>query len=73
MARLVVFSVSGLCLALVGVVGLAAYTAARLPDSGVVVVSAPATNGRWQAKPMSTGLRPGPHTHGCAAGGKLVG
>ena len=72
MARLVVFSVSGLCLALVGVVGLAAYTAARLPDSGVVVVSAPA-NGRWQAKPMSTGLRPGPRTHECAAGSRRVG
>ena len=70
MARLAVFSVSSLCLALVGVVGLAAYTA-RLPDSGVVVVSAPA-NLSWQVKPMSTGLRPGPRTHGCAAGSKRV-
>ena len=72
MARLVVFSVSSLCLALVGVVGLAAYTAARLPDSGVVLVSAPAT-GSWQVRPVSTGLRPGPRTHGCTAGSKLVG
>ena len=72
MARLVVFSVSSLCLALVAVVGLAAYTAARLPDCAVVVVSAPAI-GSWQVKPMSTGLRPGPRTHGCAAGSKLVG
>jgi hypothetical protein len=72
MARLVVFSVSSLCLARVGVVGLAAYTAARLPDSGVVVVSAP-TTGSWQVKPMSTGLRPGPLTHGCAARSKFVG
>jgi hypothetical protein len=71
MARLVLFSVSGLCLALVGVGGLAAYTAARLPDGGVVVVSAPA-NLSWQVKPMSTGLRPGPRTHGCAAGSKRV-
>jgi hypothetical protein len=72
MARLVVFSVSSLCLALVGVVGLAAYTAARLRDSGVVVVSAPAT-GSWQVNPMSTGLCPRPRNHGCAADSKLVG
>ena len=72
MARLVVFSVSSLCLALVGVVGLAAYTAARLPDGGVVVVSAPAA-GSWQVKPMSTRIRPGPRTRGCAAGSKRVG
>jgi len=72
MARLVVFSVSSLCLALVGIVGLGAYTTARLPDSGVVVVSAPAT-GSWLVRPMSTGLRAGPRTHGCAAGSKLVG
>jgi hypothetical protein len=41
MGRLVVFSVSSLCLACVAAAGLAAYTAAHPFDAGVVAVSTP--------------------------------
>jgi hypothetical protein len=42
MGRVVLFSISNLCLALVVVVWLAAYTAARTEAAGVGAVSAPA-------------------------------
>ncbi len=69
MARLVVFSVGSLCIALAAAAGLAGYTAAQLPDTRVVVVSGPAP-GNWQAKLMSAALAPRPRITGCAARGK---
>ena len=68
MARLVVFSVGSLCIALAAAAGLAGYTAARLPDARVVVMSA--APGNWQAKLMSAALAPRPRITGCAGRGK---
>jgi hypothetical protein len=72
MARLVAFTVTTFGLALIGVAGLAAYTAARPADSGVVVMSVPATGSR-KVRPLSVALHPGPRTTGCTASSKLAG
>jgi hypothetical protein len=71
MKRAVLFSVTSLCLALVAVAGLAAYSAAHPPHMGVLVHSAAIE--RSQLQPMSADVRPGPRTFGCAENHKLTG
>ena len=71
MKRAVLFSVTSLCLALVAVAGLAAYSAAHPPHMGVLVDSA--AREKSQLRPMSTDLRPDPRTVGCAENRTLTG
>ncbi len=87
MARVFVFSLTSLCLALVAVVGLGAYSAAHLPraavlvgagsggglgDTGAVMRYRPPT-GNSRVRLMSVGVRSEPRPGVCAARGKLRG
>src|SRR5262249_2096855 len=70
MKRVVLFSVTSLCLALVAVAGLAAYTAAHPPHMGALVDSGAIE--KSQLRPMSADLRPSSRTGGCAENRKLT-
>ena len=71
MKRVVLFSVTSLCLALVAVAGLAAYSAAHPPHMGALLDSVAIETS--QLRPMSADLRPGPRPGGCAENRKLTG
>ena len=66
MKRAVLFSVTSLCLALVAVAGLAAYSAAHPPHLGVLVDSTAIE--KSQLRTISADLRPSPRTGGCERG-----
>jgi hypothetical protein len=72
MGRLVVFSVSGFCLAFVAAAGLGAYTAAHPEDAGVVAVSMSANPSR-HVQAVPTKIRSAPRPDGRAPCQKLVG
>jgi hypothetical protein len=72
MGRLVVFSVSGFCLAFVAAAGLAAYTAAHPDDAGVVAVSMSANPSR-HVQAVPTKIRSAPRPDGRSPCQKVVG
>jgi len=71
MKRAVLFSVTSLCLALVAVAGLAAYSAVQPPHMGILMHSAAIE--KSHVRPMSADVRPGPRTFECAENRKLTG
>ena len=72
MGRLMVFSVSSFCLALVAAAGLGAYTAAHPVDAEVVAVSMSANPSR-HVHAMPTKIRSAPRPDGRAPCQKVVG
>jgi hypothetical protein len=71
MKRAVLFSVTSLCLALVVVAGLAAYSAAHPPYMEALLDSAAIE--KSQLRPMSVDLRPSPRSRGCAENRNVTG